>query len=272
MALAQQPDVTQQLIRFQQDQTQALQILIAQDARAKAINSLANYEAGLITQEINALNEEEGRLRDYLEHLAFKIYSSPTSDSTVITPEELSFWNQFSPTDRNIILTGDPYAVPEWRTSLYCPAQDEEATGQPEEDLHELLPQADAIPALPESAQNWLLPEPSGLDWRPPPTTGNKTTSSFKRAASKRMSKTVKGFKSTAGKLLSKLDLNNNLASRPSTSSSMFYRELHHLTLDLDDRTWIYFYYSGCASRRSGSRQKSPPRTHRSHHPHSSFP
>ena len=226
MALAQQPDVTQQLIRFQQDQTQALQILIAQDARAKAINSLANYQAELITQEINALDEEEEHLRDYLGQLAFKIYSSPTSDSTVITPEELSFWNQFSPTDRNIILTGDPYAVPEWRTSLYCPAQDEEATGQPEEDFQEPVPQVEAIPVPTGATQNWLLPEPSGLDWRPLPTSGTKTNSSFKRAASKRMSKTVRGLKSTAGKLLAKLDPNNNPVAKASTSSSMFYREL----------------------------------------------
>ena len=165
MFLEQKTQQAQQLINFQADQSKALQAL------ANQLLKQANQAKPQINCVINAIEEDPSQLREYLRRTAIKLYSSSLPAHQALTPQELSTWTKFSPSDINWILTGDPLSPPEWRTGLMDFPEETWTNEDPPEPLVE-PPAPVPVPEPP-----WVPLEPTVEPPGPPgPTTDVKSS------------------------------------------------------------------------------------------------
>jgi hypothetical protein len=200
--LEQKTQQAQQLIGFQADQSKALQAL------ANQLLHQANQAKPEINCVINAIEEDPSQLREYLRRTAIKLYSSSLPAHQALTPQELSTWKKFSPSDINWILTGDPTSPPEWRTGL-MDFPEETWTAEAE-------PEAPDTPAAPDPVQEsqWIAPIPevetSGPQLLPSDAKPSKGPKGFIRGFQDMSRRVRKATSKAVTKIKGKSDQNNN--------------------------------------------------------------
>jgi len=116
-------------------------------------------------QAVNLINTAKQLARPYLLELCFKILRSPPEVAEPLTPQERSFYEQFTPWQRSMITTGSPFGIPEYRQGLIAmPGRTRPAPapmGPP--------------PAAPPLAQPVQMPPPPPRPSSPGPTTKKST-------------------------------------------------------------------------------------------------
>lgn len=87
------------------------------DQTEEELINKASYHEALISLIMRS-EDTQARAQPYLLDLQLKILRSSTQDPDPLTPEEREFYNRFSPWERNVITTGSPIGIPEYRTRL----------------------------------------------------------------------------------------------------------------------------------------------------------
>ena len=138
--------------------TKARQFFQDQQAEDQLINAIQTRQNQLIRGDQNQaplINLIDAGLRPYILDLSHRLCINQDLDFDPFTPQERHFWESLDPQERNTLLTGNPLALPEYRTQLCI--------------FHKTPSQAPAAPApLPPA-----VPGPSGgsrpLQPVPPP-------------------------------------------------------------------------------------------------------
>ena len=69
-------------------------------------------------EQVPLINLIDASQRPYILGLSYKLCINQDLDFDPFKPEERRFWESLNPQERNLLLTGNPLALPEYRTQL----------------------------------------------------------------------------------------------------------------------------------------------------------